>query len=381
MAVDGSARSFLLGDWALTADVVIVGGGIVGAACARGFLREGLSVCIVERDLVGGGATAAGMGHVVVMDDSEAQFALTRRSRDLWDSLSAELPAEVEFERRGTLWVAADEEELQAVADKKAYYESRCVAAELLDAAGLYAEEPGLRHGMAGGFLVPGDSVIYAPCAAKWLSHGASILRDEVVSMEDGALRLRSGTRLEAGAMICAMGTWAVELFPALPVKPRKGHLAITERYPGAVRHQLIELGYLKTAHSHGPESVAFNVQPRATGQLLIGSSRQFGVVDSGVEKHIVERMLDRAVAYLPALAGMKILRLWTGFRAASPDHLPIVGRCPGMARTYLATGHEGLGITTSLGTAELLVDAVMGRAGILSPEAYSAERFAECRV
>ena len=199
--------------------------------------------------------------------------------------------------------------------------------------------------------------------------------------MEDGALRLRSGARLEAGVMICAMGTWAVELFPALPVKPRKGHLAITERYPGAVRHQLIELGYLKSAHSHGNESVAFNVQPRATGQLLIGSSRQFGVVDSGVEKHMVQRMLDRAVEYLPALAGMKVLRLWTGFRAASPDHLPIVGRCPGMARTYLATGHEGLGITTSLGTAELLVDAVMGRAGILSPEAYSAERFAECRV
>ncbi len=364
-----------------TADVIVVGAGIVGAACAHAFLREGLSVTIIERDLVGGGATAAGMGHVVVMDDSETQFALTKRSRDLWDNLVPELPPEVEFERRGTLWVAADDEELLAVSGKKTYYEARGVQAELLDAPSLYAAEPGLRPGLAGGFLVPGDSVIYAPCAATWLSHGATILRGDVAAIEDGLVQMRNGDRLAAGGVICAMGAWAVELFPALPVKPRKGHLAITERYPGAVRHQLIELGYLKSAHSSGTESVAFNVQPRATGQLLIGSSRQFGAQSGAVEEHMIERMLDRAVAYVPALAAMKVLRLWTGFRAATPDHLPIVGLCPGMRKTYFATGHEGLGITTSLGTAEMLVEAVMGRAGLLAQEAYAAERFAECRV
>lgn len=364
----------------MTSDVVVVGGGIVGAACARAFLQEGLSVSIVERDLIGGGATAAGMGHIVAMDDSEAQFALTKRSRDLWDGLAAEMPPEIEFERRGTLWVAADEEELEAVWGKNAYYNARGVAAELLDSKSLYDAEPGLRAGMAGGFLVPGDSVLYAPCAATWLAKGAALVRGEVVEMKDGAVRLGSGEWVHAGVVICAMGTWAVSLFPALPVKRRKGHLAITERYPGAVRHQLIELGYLKSAHSGGAESVAFNVQPRATGQLLIGSSRQFGSSDSSVDKHMVQRMLDRAVSYLPTLAGMKVLRLWTGFRAATPDHLPIVGRCPGMQKTYLATGHEGLGITTSLGTAEMLVDAAVGREGILAREAYGAERFAECR-
>ncbi len=364
-----------------TADVIVVGAGIVGAACARAFLREGLSVTIVERDLVGGGATAAGMGHVVVMDDSEAQFALTKRSRDLWDSLVPELPPEIEFERRGTLWVAADGEELEAVSGKKAHYEARGVRAELLDELSLRTAEPSLRPGMAGGFLVPDDSVIYAPCAAAWLSRGANIVRGTVEQIEDGALRLRNGERLEAGVVICATGAWAVDLFPALPVKPRKGHLAITERYPGAVRHQLIELGYLKSAHSAGTESVAFNVQPRATGQLLIGSSRQFGVEDGAVEEHMIRRMLDRAVEYLPSLAGMKVLRLWTGFRAATPDHLPIVSLCPGMRRTYLATGHEGLGITTSLGTAEILVESVMGRAGVLTKQNYAAERFVECRV
>lgn len=354
---------------------VVVGGGIVGAACARRLTEEGFDCVIVERDVIGSGATAAGMGHVVVMDDSEAQFALTKRSRDLWDALT--LPEEVEYERCGTLWVAADEEELAAVSGKLGYYRERGVEAELLDARALYEAEPGLRAGMAGGFLVPGDSVIYAPCAAAWLARGIARRKGEVVELGDGWVKLGDGERLEGDVVVCAAGAWAPKLAAGLAVKPRKGHLVITDRYPGAVRHQLVELGYLKSAHGHSTESVAFNVQPRKTGQLLIGSSRQYGVEDSAVERHMVEKMLRRAVEYLPGLAAMQVIRVWTGFRAATPDKLPIIGKATNYQRTWLATGHEGLGITTSLGTAELLADLVMGRDSVLAAADYAPGRFA----
>src|SRR6201998_938133 len=95
------------------ADVLIVGGGIVGAACALELAKAGLRVAIVEERFISAGATGASMGHIVVMDDSEAQFSLTRYSQVLWDELSVELPASVEFDRCGTLWVAVDEEEMQ----------------------------------------------------------------------------------------------------------------------------------------------------------------------------------------------------------------------------------------------------------------------------
>ena len=72
-----------------TYDLAIVGAGIVGAACAYEAAREGMSVAIIDRDIIGGGATAAGMGHIVVMDDSEAQFNLTRYSQLLWQELAA----------------------------------------------------------------------------------------------------------------------------------------------------------------------------------------------------------------------------------------------------------------------------------------------------
>src|ERR1700733_8509871 len=96
----------------LSYDVVIAGGGIVGAACALASAQAGFRVALVEREFLGSGATAAGMGHIVVMDDAGAQFPPPRRSQQLWQALSATLPSGAEFEALGTLWVAAEEEEL-----------------------------------------------------------------------------------------------------------------------------------------------------------------------------------------------------------------------------------------------------------------------------
>ena len=81
--------------------------------------------------------------------------------------------------------------------------------------------------------------------------------------------------------------------------------------------------------------------------------------------------MLARAIEYMPALAKLSVIRTWTGFRAATPDKLPLIGACPGRERVYLATGHEGLGITTSLGTARLLADRIAGRQPAIDPTPY----------
>lgn len=359
-----------------TADAIIIGAGIVGAACADALCREGMRVVVVESGVVGGGATGAGMGHIVVMDDSEAQFALTRYSRDLWTELFPSMPAEAEVLACGTLWVAADDEEMDAVRARADLHASRGVRAEVLDSAALAAAEPNLRAGLAGGLLVPDDSVIYAPCAAQWLmERSGAALRAGTAEPESGGVVLNDGSRITAGMTICATGTSATTFFPWVGVRPRKGHLAITDRYPGFLHHQVLELGYLKSAHGASNESVAFNVQPRATGQLLIGSSRQYGTTDSSVEMPLLGRMLRRACEYMPALGSLSVIRAWTGFRAATGDKLPVIGPCPDTPNLYLATGHEGLGITTSLGTARLLCDCIFGRSPKIDPRPYLPAR------
>jgi D-hydroxyproline dehydrogenase subunit beta len=364
-------------------DVLIVGAGIVGCACALECVHEGLRVGLVEGNVPGGGATAAGMGHLVVMGDSPAQLDLTRYSRSLWHQLVPKLPDNVEYETRGTLWVAADEEEMAEVHAKRSVYVGAGVRAEVLNEAEVAAEEPRLRQGLAGGLLVPDDGVIYPPTANDYLLQralalGATIFQgSEAVSARKGELRLADGTMLHSGCIVLATGTDCT-LLPALPIKKRKGHLLITDRYPDFLHHQLVELGYLKSAHTLETDSVAFNIQPRRTGQLLIGSSRQYSNEDSKSEAGILSQMLERAKSYMPDLAQISGLRVWTGFRAATPDKLPLIGPVEGLSddRTlWLAAGFEGLGITSAPGAARLLTDQILGRASEIDTTPYLPQR------
>jgi len=362
-------------------DVVIVGAGIVGAACALECAREKMRVAVVDHDVIGGGATAAGMGHIVAMDDSDAQFALTRFSQQLWQQARAELPDDVEYTQCGTIWVATDDEEMAEVHRKARYYEHRGVPVQILTAEELERLEPNLRKGMAGGLLVSEDGVLYPPCAARFLVEKAQALGAivqlgaPVSEIGSGRVRRADGSELSAGVIVNAAGAWAPELTRGISVKKRKGHLVITDRYPGFVQHQLVELGYLKSAHSVTSDSVAFNVQPRRTGQVLIGSSRQYGAEHKEVDHEILTRMLQRAQEYMPSLAQTCAIRVWTGFRAATPDKLPLIGPWGEDSTLYLATGHEGLGITTSLATGRLLADQLVGRASMIPREPYLPSR------
>ena len=363
-----------------TYDVVIVGGGIVGAACAMECAQRGLTVAMIDRDMIGGGATAAGMGHIVVMDDSEAQFALTRYSQELWRELRPQLPADAEYEECGTLWVAADAEEMAEVQRKQAYYVARNVPVEVLDGRQLEQSEPGLRKGLAGGLLVLQDGVLYPPCAARFL---VACAQERGVTLHLGHPVLRVGKgrvqtghdEFNAGIVVNATGAWAGELTPGVDVRKRKGHLLITDRYPGFLRHQLVELGYLKSAHSLTQDSVSFNVQPRKTGQILIGSSRQYGADHKEIDTPILARMLQRAQSYMPGLAEMSTIRAWTGFRAATSDKLPLIGPWSEDSTVFLATGHEGLGITTSLATGKLIADQITGQVSAIPVTPYLPSR------
>jgi len=248
-------------------DVLVIGAGIVGAACAHALVSVGLSVRVIDARL--GGATAAGMGHLVVMDDNPAELALSQTSLDLWHTWAPHMDAGCAFTPCGTLWLAANDAELQAAHDKRSTLQAHGIACDMLDAAALSRAEPALRPGLAGALKVQGDSVVYAPRAAQWLldqaaAHGHLVLEQaEAMQIDGHTVTLRDGSQRSAGAIVLASGIHAPQLCPGLPLRPKKGHLVITDRYPGTVHHQLVELGYITSAHHSDGTSVAFNVQPR----------------------------------------------------------------------------------------------------------------------
>ncbi|WP_250435673.1 FAD-dependent oxidoreductase [Caballeronia sp. ATUFL_F2_KS9A] len=373
----------------MTADVIVVGGGIVGAACAAELAARGMTVDVLDAGGIGGGATAAGMGHIVVMNDSPAEFALARASRELWLALGPQLRERDAFSRCGTLWIAEDDEELDAARAMRDAFAAAGVRAHMVDRAALRESEPSVSHAMQGGLLIDDDAIVYAPAAAQWLLASSTRIRVSTgcaVHSVDAAgaharVTLANGERRTAAHVVVANGLAAPDLIAGLPLETKKGHLLITDRYPGTVRHQVLELGYIKSAHHARGTSVAFNAQPRPTGQVLIGSSRQFGTLDPAVEMNVLAMMLARATRYLPGIGGLDAIRAWTGFRAATPDGLPLIGpaRFPG-DRLWLAAGHEGLGVTTSLGTAKLLVAQMLGEPlafDMPDTNAFSPQRFA----
>lgn len=365
----------------LTPDVLVVGAGIVGAAVARELVGRGLSVAVVDSQPPGLGATSAGMGHLVVLDGSEAEFRLCLRSMELWDRLLADLPPECQARRPGTLWVAVSEDDLALVARKASYYLQRGVEAEALDAQSALEAEPALRKDIAGALFVPGDAVIYPPTTAQWLlgslaKDKLSVQIDSVIEIGEGRARLASGGELSFRWGVLAAGC-ANDLMPSLPLEPKKGHLAITDSYPGLIGRQLIEIGYGSGTREDKGTTVAFNAQPRSTGQILIGSSRQFVGEDRSLDRQALGLMLQRACEFLPVLSQLEVIRTWVGFRAATPDHLPILSEATDLGGWWVATGHEGLGITTSLGSAELIADLILESSPALDPAPFSARRFA----
>ena len=371
----------------MDAEAIVIGAGIVGAACAYELCQRGLQVLVIDDGP--GGATQAGMGHLVVMDDNPAELALSSASLGIWRSWLNRMDSSCGYSHCGTLWIAADDEEMQAAADKQTRLQAAGIGCALIDNQALATLEPALRSGLAGALQVGGDGVVYAPNAARWLlgqgrhdvDHAKSadrirVLHAQVRALEDGRVDLSDGSARSAPHIVLAAGLRASTLCPEVPLQAKKGHLAISARYPGMVRHQLVELGYVKSAHESSGTSVAFNVQPRPTGQLLIGSSRQFDSTDSTIELPILARMLRRADDYLPGLSALQIIRSWTGFRAATPDGLPLIGPHPQRPGLWLALGHEGLGVTTATGTAQLIAAGICASACALDGSAFLPARW-----
>ena len=362
--------------------MIVVGAGIVGAACADALARSGLRVLVLEKNEVAGGVTSAGMGHLVAMDENPAELALSSYSLQLWREFTSQMPLLHEYSNCGTLWIAADDEEFAAAQSKMQTLLRAGIRSELLDDQAMYECEPQLRRGLRGALRVPGDGLVYPPKSTRLLlenaqRHGARLQRGDVKSLIRNGVRLADGSTITAERVVVANGVAAKQLLPELPLSAKKGHLAITDRYPGLVRHQLVEMAYVKNAHASSGDSVSFNVQPRPTGQLLIGSSRQFDATEREIDERLLGQMLILAFDYLPILQKLNVLRCWTGLRPVTPDGLPMIGEHPSLPNVFLAVGHEGLGITTSLATAQILRAQMLRKTAPIELKPYLPSRFA----
>ncbi len=276
-----------------SADVVVVGAGIVGAACALSLARAGLSVAIVDRGPVGGGTTSRGEGNILLSDKgSGPELDLALVSRQAWLDLGDELgPDTFELEAKGGLVVALEADTLPALRDLADEQRRAGVVAEPVPAGSLRDLEPHLTPAAAGGFLYPQDLQVQPVMAAAALVGAARRLGAVLCAGTEvlGAQRAAGGhvigvrtTRgsIATGTVVNAAGTWGGEvgrrLGGPIPVLPRRGTILVTEPLPRLVQHKVYTAEYVaNVASGEAGLETSTVVEGTRGGTILIGATRE----------------------------------------------------------------------------------------------------------
>lgn len=376
-----------MADLPRTADVVVIGAGLVGCATAASLGAAGLDVCLVDRAGLLAGTSASGEGNLLVSDKQpgiEVDFML--RSLALWHEF-AEAADGIEFDEKGGLVVAWDDEQFAALEGFAATQRPHGVEAVRCDPREL---EPRLNGDLVGALWYRQDCQVQPMlAAAAYLATarraGAVFVAHAPVvgaTISEGVLRAVQTARGEIATpcAVVAAGPWSEEVARLLgaraPVSPRRGHIIVTEPVVDLVRHKVYEADYVSTITGDA-ESVSFSavVESTGSGPVLIGSSREFVGFDRQLDPVVLAGLVRRATRLFPVLANVRSMRAYCGFRPATADRLPLIGPTAEVSGVYLATGHEGAGIGLAPATAELVTALVTGTDPVVDPSAFDPAR------
>jgi glycine/D-amino acid oxidase-like deaminating enzyme len=400
-------------------DVVVIGAGMIGAACAYYAARAGFSVTVVDRGPVAGGTSGAGEGNLLVSDKGPGpELELAVRSQELWRSLAEEVVeagsvapvvpavatapaahvAEVggalgpgfEYEAKGGLVVAFTAADFEALQRFAATQVPSGVVAEEVPGDRLTEFEPFIAPGLAGGFWYPQDAQVMPALATARLlkASGARLRLGNAVTglvVSGGAVRGVRTTRevISARFVVNAAGFGASAIAgfvgSPLPVQPRRGFVLVTEPLPAMVRHKVYSAAYVADVSSSDAalQSSAV-VEGTPSGPVLIGASRERVGLDRTPSYDALGRLAAQATGLFPFLADVKVQRYYCGFRPYLPDHLPAIGPDAEVSGLFHACGHEGAGIGLAPATGELIAALMAGEEPVVAVQPFRPSRFAE---
>ncbi|MFJ2768670.1 NAD(P)/FAD-dependent oxidoreductase [Streptomyces sp. NPDC087300] len=381
-------------------DLIVVGAGVVGAACAYYATRSGLHVTVIDRGPVAGGTTGAGEGNLLVSDKepgSELELALL--SAQLWRDLAKELPPAIEYETKGGVVVASTEADLTALRGFAAGQQDAGVEAYEVSGDHLADLEPHLAPGLAGGFHYPQDAQVQPALAAAHLLRAAADheqgrgrltlrLGEEVTDVLKGPHGEIRGVRTPTGDILAprlvnAAGTWGGRIARLagvdLPVLPRRGFVLVTEPLPRVVRRKVYSADYVAdVASGSAALQTSAVVEGTPAGPVLIGASRERVGFDRTLSVEVLRRLAAQATRLFPVLSGVRAIRTYAGFRPYLPDHLPAIGPDPRVPGLFHACGHEGAGIGLAPATGLLVATQLTDSAPPLDPKPFTPDRFTD---
>ncbi len=377
-------------------DVVIVGAGIVGCACAYYLAKAGVKVHLIDRGPLGAGASRAGMMHVVTWEEPEIHLKLAAASRRLYAGLSESLPLDIQFRPTGSIAIVESPEGMEPFAASVRRLQASGLDCRTLSSQDLQELEPNLSPDLAGGAYFANDAQVNPLLATLALAQAARALGATIepfnavtgfeFSPQNNTLAavLTVRGRIPTRSAVIAAGAWSAEVGGLagldIPIRPRKGTLVVTAPVGDDFMRCKVVLaaGYMESVKSGVGSglSVAANVQHARNGNLVLGSSRQFAGFDDSVDAQVVSQVLARCLHLFPGLAQVPAIRMWTGFRPYTPDNLPIISATDAHPGLYVAAGHEGIGITEGPVTGLLISQLITGQTLEVPLEEVALSRF-----
>jgi len=376
------------------AEIVVIGGGVIGASIAYHLARENILPVVLEKEEIESGSSGACEGLILLQSKKPGihlEMALASNSRFV--QLSEELGCDIEYERRGGLVVIESEDQLESMklfADRQ-----RACGADLtfLDRKRTLEAEPVLSPSIAGATYSPVDGRVnpllltqaFLKAArrrgARIFTHaevkGIGISKHRISAVNTTRGRIETSLVVNAAGALAAGVGHMVNL--KIPIEPRRGQILVTEPAPPTVRHCLLSAGYIaaKFNPSLAASTGGFAVEQTANGNILIGSTREFAGLDRKTTCEGIHAIADRILRVLPVLADLHIIRTFAGLRPYTPDGLPILGPVEGLEGFIMAAGHEGDGITLSPITGEIIAKLITRTALPFSLDPFRLERFA----
>jgi len=369
--------------------VVVVGAGVIGAACAEALSAAGVTVTVVDRTGPAAGTTGAGEGNVLVSDkepgpELELAQASRRQLPTLLTKLAEELGhADVEWQPKGGLVVATTDP--RTLHDFAARQREAGVMAQPISAQEALELEPNLNREITAAVHYPEDGQVQPVLLATTLLSAVRQRGGQLLSGVTATGVGKNALLTDSGAIVCdhivnACGPWAGE-FAAnagapIPVLPRRGLILVTTPVKDLVRHKVYDADYVGAVASGDADlQTSTVVESTPAGTVLIGSSRQRVGFDDTIQIDVLRELARKAIRLFPKLRNVNLMRAYGGFRPYLPDHLPVIGedhRVPGF---WHVTGHEGAGIGLAVATGRLLAELMTGRQPHVDPKPFRVDR------
>jgi len=359
------------------ADVVIIGGGIIGTAIAYFLSCQKIKVILLEKNGIASGSSGACDGAVIMQTKKPGvHLKLALESRELISRIQDELPVPIEYEKSGSLIVMETEDEKTAMTRSVEGQRQAGLDVELLDPTQLRSLVPPLSEHLMGAAYAPRDGKINPIALTLGFAMGAKqrnaeILKgtavlDIAVEGEQIAAVVTAAGKIETRTVVNAAGAYAPEIGRMLgikiPITPRRGQLLVTEARPGLLKPWLGSANYIAAKFNPQPADEGaggVSMDQTQNGNLLIGSTREFVGYDRRTTVEGLKQIASRAIRILPDLKHTHIIRAFAGLRPYTPDGLPVLGKVEKIKGFIMAAGHEGDGIALSAVTGKLISELV----------------------